>query len=278
MISIRKNSDINIGANEGQFKSAIYVEGKSTTNEGTGVTTYTPIADNLVAAGWTSDEYATAVTEGTVPTNVKVEAGNLLVINMDTVDTSDVDGLQPVFGSAVVNNGTIYLANAEFGYMVGADYTQSKTGVILFNGDRLMSVGTTTEANVYQIGFDEDKLIHYEALETLPLVMAIYEEDAQRGTSKSAQFNNWLMSSTNGLEREEVIAAGNEVASIVGTAGMANVTMDALSQFNDTVAAVPPSSRRTAKASMFGLTLTAASSKARRSWTARATAPTSMPT
>ncbi len=65
----------------------------------------------------------------------------------------------------------------------------------------------------------------------------MYEGKAQNGASTSAKFNNWLMSSGNGLEREEVIAIGNDAAKLGATSAVASVTMDAISAFNDSVAA-----------------------------------------
>lgn len=44
------------------------------------------------------------------------------------------------------------------------------------------------------------------------------------------------MNSNNGLSTGEVVRAGNDVAAIGATAGMASVTLDAMSAFNDTVA------------------------------------------
>ena len=91
---------------------------------------------------------------------------------------------------------------------------------------------------VHTIAFDDAKVASYEGLETLPLVTAMYEGKAQNGASTSAKFNNWLMSSGNGLDREEVIAIGNDAAKLAGaTSAVASVTMDAISAFNDSVAA-----------------------------------------
>ena len=88
---------------------------------------------------------------------------------------------------------------------------------------------------VHTIAFDDAKVASYEGLETLPLVTAMYEGKAQNGASTSAKFNNWLMSSGNGLDREEVIAIGNDAAKLGATSAVASVTMDAISAFNDSV-------------------------------------------
>ena len=158
-----------------------------------------------------------------------------MVVDMNTIDTT---GANAVFAKAVTNNGTIYLADAEFGDKVmftEADYTQGTTGAITFNGDRLMSAALKDK--VHTIAFDDAKVASYEGLETLPLVTAMYEGKAQNGASTSAKFNNWLMSSGNGLDREEVIAIGNDAAKLGATSAVASVTMDAISAFNDSVAA-----------------------------------------
>lgn len=220
-----------LGTNEGQMKSAIYVDGGKTYDEATDTTSYKTIAGNVIASGWSTAEFEAAANK----TGVQVLENNLMVVDMNTIDKT---GAHAVFANAVTNNGTIYLADAEFGDKVmfsNGDYTQGTTGAITFNGDRLMSAAR--KDNVHTIAFDDAKVASYEGLETLPLVTAMYEGKAQNGASTSAKFNNWLMSSGNGLDREEVIAIGNDAAKLDATSAVASVTMDALSAFNDSVAA-----------------------------------------
>ena len=220
-----------LGTNEGQMKSAIYVDGGKTYDEATDTTSYKTIAGNVIASGWSTAEFKAAANK----TGVQVLENNLMVVDMNTIDTT---GANAVFANAVTNNGTIYLADAEFGDKVmfsEAGYTPDTTGVITFNGDRLMSAALKDK--VHTIAFDDAKVASYEGLETLPLVTAMYEGKAQNGASTSAKFNNWLMSSGNGLDREEVIAIGNDAAKLGATSAIASVTMDALSAFNDSVAA-----------------------------------------
>ena len=220
-----------LGTNEGQMKSAIYVDGGKTYNEATDTTSYKTIAGNVIASGWSTAEFKAAANK----TGVQVLENNLMVVDMNTIDTT---GANAVFANAVTNNGTIYLADAEFGDKVmfsEAGYTPDTTGVITFNGDRLMSAALKDK--VHTIAFDDAKVASYEGLETLPLVTAMYEGKAQNGASTSAKFNNWLMSSGNGLDREEVIAIGNDAAKLGATSAVASVTMDAISAFNDSVAA-----------------------------------------
>ena len=222
-----------LGTNEGQMKSAIYVDGGKTYDEATDTTSYKTIAGNVIASGWNTDKFNDASVDA--KTGVQVLENNLMVVDMNTIDTT---GAHAVFVKDVINNGTIYLADAEFGDKVmftGADYTQGTTGAITFNGDRLMSAAYKDK--VHTIAFDDAKVASYEGLETLPLVTAMYEGKAQNGASTSAKFNNWLMSSGNGLDREEVIAIGNDAAKLGATSAVASVTMDAISAFNDSVAA-----------------------------------------
>lgn len=224
-----------LGTNEGQMKSAIYVDGGKTYNEATDTTSYKTIAGNVIASGWNEAKFEDAEANNQVPANVQVLENNLMVVDMNTIDTT---GANAVFAKAVTNNGTIYLADAEFGDKVmfsKAGYKQGTTGAITFNGDRLMSAAY--KDNVHTIAFDDAKVASYEGLETLPLVTAMYEGKAQNGASTSAKFNNWLMSSGNGLDREEVIAIGNDAAKLGATSAVASVTMDAISAFNDSVAA-----------------------------------------
>ena len=222
-----------LGTNEGQMKSAIYVDGGKTYDEATDTTSYKTIAGNVIASGWNTDGFDAASVDA--KTGVQVLENNLMVVDMNTIDKT---GAHPVFANAVTNNGTIYLADAEFGdkVMFSTDgYKQGTTGAITFNGDRLMSAAY--KDNVHTIAFDDAKVASYEGLETLPLVTAMYEGKAQNGASTSAKFNNWLMSSGNGLDREEVIAIGNDAAKLGATSAVASVTMDAISAFNDSVAA-----------------------------------------
>ena len=222
-----------LGTNEGQMKSAIYVDGGKTYDEATDTTSYKTIAGNVIASGWNTDGFDAASVDA--KTGVQVLENNLMVVDMNTIDKT---GAHAVFANAVTNNGTIYLADAEFGDKVmfsDGGYTQGTTGAITFNGDRLMSAAR--KDNVHTIAFDDAKVASYEGLETLPLVTAMYEGKAQNGASTSAKFNNWLMSSGNGLDREEVIAIGNDAAKLGATSAVASVTMDALSAFNDSIAA-----------------------------------------
>ena len=222
-----------LGTNEGQMKSAIYVDGGKTYDEATDTTSYKTIAGNVIASGWNTDKFNDASVDA--KTGVQVLENNLMVVDMNTIDTT---GAHAVFANAVTNNGTIYLADAEFGDKVmfsEAGYTQGTIGAITFNGDRLMSAAYKDK--VHTIAFDDAKVASYEGLETLPLVTAMYEGKAQNGASTSAKFNNWLMSSGNGLDREEVIAIGNDAAKLGATSAVASVTMDAISAFNDSVAA-----------------------------------------
>lgn len=220
-----------LGTNEGQMKSAIYVDGGKTYDEAIDTTSYKTIAGNVIASGWSTAEFKAPANK----TGVQVLENNLMVVDMNTIDKT---GAHAVFANAVTNNGTIYLADAEFGDKVmftEADYNQGTTGAITFNGDRLMSAAYKDK--VHTIAFDDAKVASYEGLETLPLVTAMYEGKAQNGASTSAKFNNWLMSSGNGLDREEVIAIGNDAAKLGATSAVASVTMDAISAFNDSVAA-----------------------------------------
>lgn len=220
-----------LGTNEGQMKSAIYVDGGKTYDEATDTTSYKTIAGNVIASGWSTAKFEAADNK----TGVQVLENNLMVVDMNTIDKT---GAHAVFANAVTNNGTIYLADAEFGdkVMFSKDgYKQGTIGAITFNGDRLMSAAYKDK--VHTIAFDDAKVASYEGLETLPLVTAMYEGKAQNGASTSAKFNNWLMSSGNGLDREEVIAIGNDAAKLGATSAVASVTMDAISAFNDSVAA-----------------------------------------
>ena len=172
-----------LGTNEGQMKSAIYVDGGKTYDEATDTTSYKTIAGNVIASGWSTAEFNK---DAANKTGVQVLENNLMVVDMNTIDKT---GAHAVFVKDVINNGTIYLADAEFGDKVmftEADYKQGTTGAITFNGDRLMSAAFKDK--VHTIAFDDAKVASYEGLETLPLVTAMYEGKAQNGALTSRQF------------------------------------------------------------------------------------------
>lgn len=172
-----------------------------------------------------------------------------MIIDAATVDAK---GDFAVFDKGLTNTGTIYLNNATDGLKVkltketymGAVTEDEVTvnGTITWNGNRILRVNAGTEtsagsanANELTIALDEGELAKYD-LVAENAVKSLYGNKANNGTFKSARFNDWLMTENKGLgDYDAVSEVADDVAAIAGTAGMVNVTMDALSQFNDTV-------------------------------------------
>ena len=225
-----------LGANKGQMKSALYVDGGKTYDEKTKAYTYKTINGTIAATGWSEEAFDKADRTQLVD-KVTVQADNLMVVDMTTIDT---EGKTAVFKNNVENEGAIFLAGAKLGDKINfseGTYTATK-GELLFKGDRVISAtADKTQTDLFTLDWDKKKAAEYAGLETLGLIKAMYEQGATTGGSISTQFNNWLMSSDNGLTAAQVVEAGNDVAAIGATAGMASVTMDAMSAFNDTVGA-----------------------------------------
>ena len=84
-----------LGTNEGQMKSAIYVDGGKTYDEATDTTSYKTIAGNVIASGWNTDGFDAASVDA--KTGVQVLENNLMVVDMNTIDKT---GAHPVFANA----------------------------------------------------------------------------------------------------------------------------------------------------------------------------------
>ena len=95
--------------------------------------------------------------------------------------------------------------------------------------DGVATIDMKTDAELFAADYDE--VAGFEA------AYSYFENGASLGTSSSARFNNMLWTRMGGIDAEDIGDVADDVASIVGTAGMANVTLDAIGQFNDTVAA-----------------------------------------
>ena len=61
-----------LGPNEGQMRSAIYVDGGKTYDEATDTTSYEKINGNVIASGWNEAKFEDAETNNQVPANVQV--------------------------------------------------------------------------------------------------------------------------------------------------------------------------------------------------------------
>ena len=77
-----------LGTNEGQMKSAIYVDGGKTYDEATDTTSYKTIAGNVIASGWNTDGFDAASVDA--KTGVQVLENNLMVVDMGSSSKTPV--------------------------------------------------------------------------------------------------------------------------------------------------------------------------------------------
>ena len=225
--------------NIGAVNSVAYVAGVVAEGEDYAA----PISANIAATDRTLETYTTAVN------TLTVNSGSLLYVDMANFDRY---GDAAVFGTYTtpVVAGTVFLGNVANGdvYNLGASVgaVSRLEDHVFFTGDMLMQ--PKVAANKLSVTMLTVEELEEEAEGITDVVgfdaaYAYFKERANlNNTSKSAQFNNWLWSeaTTNAAGINTVAQLGqiaDDVASIAGTAGMVNVTMDALSQFNDTVSA-----------------------------------------
>ena len=231
--------------NPGAVNSVVYV---------TGVVAEGEDYAGTIAGAIAATDKVLGDTPYTAPTNTTVAAGSLLYVDMtnfnrygdgDAVFGTNIDGINgTVFFGNVANGDTFNVGTTMGGKIQAADATEAN---VLFTGDMLMkgkgdaegkfavTMRTVEELEAESEGITD--VVGFDA------AYAYFKERANlNNTSKSAQFANWLWSEAtadaagiNTVAQRGQIA--DDVASIAGTAGMVNVTMDALSQFNDTVSA-----------------------------------------
>ena len=226
--------------------SAIYVTTKAAEVDPiTGNLVYNQISGNLLANNNTT---ATVYAPGTIITDaVTIANDSMLIVDMTNFDKS---GETAVFKGAVTlgNDADLYLDNVLFGDAVKLSSSQPNLNEdnTAFVGDLLMKLegvedatGTTITAHKIVLRTAGDLADEgLDGVVGLQAAQSMFANRANLGDSTSARFNNWLYTSSNGIQSAtELKTIARDVASIGATAGMASVTVDALSAFNDTVAA-----------------------------------------
>ena len=232
---------------DNNVNSVLFVTGNPEVNADTGaVINYKSVEGNLIASDRQHGEDGSEIEAN----KVSIGADSLLIIDMANFDKKADENQVAVFAGEVEVNGAVYLDNIVNGETIKfAEEAEDADigGRIYFTGDLLM-VPDITDGNSFTLKMisrddleDEDEGI--TSIVGFDAAYAYFESGANlNNNSKSAQFNNWLWSELGAVsEGYDTVAklaqVADDVASIAGTAGMVNVTMDALSQFNDTVAA-----------------------------------------
>ncbi|MDO4936473.1 MAG: autotransporter outer membrane beta-barrel domain-containing protein [Sutterellaceae bacterium] len=224
-LGINKLGDASAEGNEGLYKAVVYVNGGKTAENAAQT-----IAGKVYASGHSEADHKAS--QDTI-SGVQIGANTLLLINAATVD---VEGKTAVFGQNVTldQGSQTLIANAANGDKVLLSSSVTNNGAIgLTDGDRIL--GVKLDEGIASVAL-KNQLGELDHLATIDSIKGLYT-DRSLANSKSVQFNKWLMSSDNGLANDAaVVQAGNDVAAIGATAGMASVTLDAMSAFNDTVA------------------------------------------
>ena len=183
--------------------------------------------------------------------NVKFGADSMLIVDATKVDAT---GATQIFGQSVAFAGNAELvvtnigngdkiAVGEFADTDSRDNFQGKLEDVAFTGDILMNAGlvtdSTTSVSSIAVGMI-DKAEVVDELGDLPgldAAYAMFETRANLGSSSSVAFNNWLYSSANQTSYQGIRDAAKDVAGLGATTGVQTLTMDAVNQMADTVAA-----------------------------------------
>ena len=187
----------------------------------------------------------------TFTSDVEFAANTMLIVDATKVDTT---GATKIFGKDIAFNSKAELVVTNFGngdkIAVGTfadadsrDNFQGKLEDVAFTGDVLMEAGlvtdSTTTVSSITVGMI-DKAEVVDVLGDLPgldAAYAMFETRANTGASSSVAFNNWLYSSVNQTSYQGIRDAAKDVAGLGATTGVQTLTMDAVNQMADTVAA-----------------------------------------
>ena len=234
--------DRTTAANKGKdlVKAVLYVSNEKVDAEGK--VSYVTATGNLSATG--------ATTYAAVP-GVNIGANTMLVMDANKVDTT---GATAVFEEDITfnNDAELYVANLSAHdqikvgtFVSGAEDFAERVEDLTFTGDILMDAALTVDdtTNVGTIGVtmtsdEELAALGYEDIVGMNVAQAMYDQNKNLGTSSSVAFNNWLYTSTNGLGTPKAVrTAAKDVAGLGATTGVQTLTMDAVNQMADTVAA-----------------------------------------
>mgnify|MGYP004700381771 CR=1 FL=1 len=209
-------------------KSVLFVSNKTETG-------YETLTGTLAATG--------AASKTTSLTDVSVAAGSMLLVDAKNVD---VTGKTAIFDEALrlASGSVVYVANTKVGdkfYASETSVTGAGTADLMMDYGRILTLGASeTLANTYEVALKADEDMQGLAgLKTMGLAKATVTQGTANPTSSSAAFMSYLLQdeALNGLTDLQVTKIGNEVASLGATTGVQTLTMDAVNQMADTVAA-----------------------------------------
>ena len=192
------------------------------------------IKGNVRAGGSSSDNY--------------IAKNNLLVLDALTADTT---GERAVFGNtlALAQGSVLYLDNAANGQAIKMSATafNDNGANVVYEGDLLLNVDRKANTNLLVVGI-EDKADVVNALGDvagLDAIYGMYEKGENVGNTNAKFFRDLMSSQTSSAydkttgewNFQTIRTTLNDVAAIGATTGAQAVTMDAVNQMADTVAA-----------------------------------------
>ena len=226
------------GAAKNAVNSVVYVTGTSTTNTTTGEVIYSQVAGGVLADN--------ATEANTSISGVKIDKNSLLVLDVANLDKT---GKQAVFSQSVTldNGAKVYLGNIANGQKINLGASISD-GNAFFDGDLLMDVHNNS--GVVSIGLNDRSDFDTVGLNGagFGVIYAMYENGENVGND-NAKFFRDLFTKNSSVAYDKLSDGGyelnvskvntilNDVAAIGATTGAQAVTMDAVNQMADTVAA-----------------------------------------
>ena len=235
------------GAAKNAVNSVVYVTGTSTTDQTTGAVTYSQVAGGVLADN--------ATKANTNFNGVTISKNSLLVLDVANLDKT---GEQAVFSQGVTleDGAKLYLGNIANGQTIkltGQTFTSSNnstSATVFFDGDLLMDTSFDKTNGVVSVSLADRSDIPVYGLNGagFDVIYAMYENGENVG-NENAKFFRDLFTKNSSIAYEElsngeselniskVNTILNDVAAIGATTGAQAVTMDAVNQMADTVAA-----------------------------------------
>ena len=235
------------GAAKNAVNSVVYVTGTSTTNTTTGAVTYSQVAGGVLADNATKAD--------TTFNGVTIAKNSLLVLDVANLDKT---GEQAVFSQGVElkDGAKLYLGNIANGQTIKlTDQTftssnSSTSATVFYDGDLLMDTSFDKTNGVVSVSLGDRSDLPVYGLNGagFDVIYAMYENGENVGND-NAKFFRDLFTKNSSIAYEElsngeselniskVNTILNDVAAIGTTTGAQAVTMDAVNQMADTVAA-----------------------------------------
>ena len=233
------------GASFKDVNSVVYVTtGAPTTDKVTGAVSYAKVEGNVLADA--ADKAST-----TTITNVKVSDGSLLVLDAQALDTT---GKNAVFAKKVTldGNAKIFVDGAKNGQKIllsAADKNASLDGDnVYFDGDLVMS--GKVEQGTVSVAIEDRDVFTTNGVDAagFDVVYGMYEQGENVGNESARFFRDLFTRTTSSAYQKQadgnyewnvsaINTILNDVAAIGATTGAQAVTMDAVNQMVDTVAA-----------------------------------------